>query len=157
MILRASARSPVPRGENGSVDCSSTTYSAACAASAMSRSISLAQRRRPAFFAAQRASPPPIHREDCAGRKVRAHHVVDADDVVLSFPEDAIGIRLRDVSRHPDLPRRDSPKPGDCDAVTRPLHHLDRYGPAGRQPRGAHHTRERKGFGLARNMGRSSW
>src|SRR6516162_5694291 len=33
----------------------------------------------------------------------------------------------------------DSPKPGDCDAVTRPIYHLDRYGPAGRQPRGAHH------------------
>src|SRR5215470_18987074 len=107
----------------------------------------LGQRRRPAFFAAQRASPPRIRREDWAGRKVRApHHLADADDVALSFPEDAIGIRLRDVSRHPDLPRRDSPKPGDCDAVTRPLHHLDRYGPAGRQPRGADHHSAAQGL-----------
>src|SRR5215831_8230545 len=30
-------------------------------------------------------------------------------------------------------------RPGDCDADTRPIHHLDRYGLAGRQPSRAHH------------------
>ena len=47
----------------------------------------------------------------------------------------------------------DSPKAGRLRCLTRPIHHLDRYGPAGRQPRGLIITRERKGFGLARNMG----